>query len=141
MLNERYGKWTVVDPNDYRDKVLCRCDCGTERMVGRRFLTYGRSKSCGCESGAHLRGKTWNTAALAPEHAIAAVPGARFGRWTVIGDPEPRGKRRVVLCECDCGNQKQVGTDNLLKGTSKSCGCLKRDGARAALAQGEKRAS
>jgi hypothetical protein len=133
MLNARYGKWTVLDPNDYREKILCRCDCGTERMVGRRFLTYGKSKSCGCEQGAFLVGSSWNTEALAPDHSSKVEIGARFGRWTVISETEPRGKRRVALCECDCGTQKWIGTDNLLNKTSRSCGCLRRDAGRAVV--------
>lgn len=130
-MDTRYGRWTVLDPNDYRDTVPCQCDCGTQRNIRRRELLAGTTKSCGCQRGATMRGKHWNTRQLAPDHATTATPGNRFGRWTVIGEPQPRGKRRVVLCECDCGTQKHVGTDNLLSGVSKSCGCLKREAARA----------
>lgn len=45
---ERYGRLVVVRsriPNEL--KVLCRCDCGTEKWV--TFTTLGKStKSCGC---------------------------------------------------------------------------------------------
>lgn len=42
-----YGRWTVIahgGPN----KLLCRCECGTERAVDRSSLRNGTSTSCGC---------------------------------------------------------------------------------------------
>jgi hypothetical protein len=46
--NQRFGHWTVIGPcpRDTR-KVICRCDCGTERSVQSRALRVGTSKSCG----------------------------------------------------------------------------------------------
>lgn len=46
----RYGHWTVVERHE-GSKVLCRCDCGTEREVDAYALRSGRSKSCGCSKG------------------------------------------------------------------------------------------
>lgn len=31
-----------------RSKVLCRCDCGTEKVVSMNNLRTGNTKSCGC---------------------------------------------------------------------------------------------
>lgn len=39
---------------------------------------------------------------------------------------DKRGKH-LWLCECDCGNEKVVVSDNLSSGKSKSCGCLKKE--------------
>ena len=52
LTGQRFGKWTVIrraeNPN-YSDAVwLCRCDCGTVRIVRGKDLRYGKSKSCGC---------------------------------------------------------------------------------------------
>ena len=50
----------------------------------------------------------------------------RYGRLTVV---EHRGKdhrnKHLWLCDCDCGNNKVVVSDNLSSGKSNSCGCLK----------------
>lgn len=43
----RFGRWTVLD-SGVRGKALCRCKCGTERLVARGNLTSGQSRSCGC---------------------------------------------------------------------------------------------
>jgi hypothetical protein len=42
-----YGSWTVVS-QPTGDKWLCRCQCGTEKLVVARTLKSGTSKSCGC---------------------------------------------------------------------------------------------
>lgn len=51
-IHQRFGLWTVVahaDPSTDRSvRVLCRCHCGTERVVRVRSLHRGISQSCGC---------------------------------------------------------------------------------------------
>jgi hypothetical protein len=49
---EVYNRWTVVE-TDVRDTsgnraALCRCACGTEKVVRLTSLTSGAAKSCGC---------------------------------------------------------------------------------------------
>ena len=53
------------------------------------------------------------------------ISNQRFGRFTAI---EPVGKskdRKIIwLCECDCGNTKNVPINYLSSGDTQSCGCL-----------------
>jgi hypothetical protein len=49
--------------------------------------------------------------------------GERFGRWTVVEEPD--GAWCYVVC--DCGHSREVRRSNLLSGQSTSCGCLLRD--------------
>ena len=42
----------LKDPHKY---YLCRCDCGTEKVVQGNSLRTGRSKSCGCLTGDSAR--------------------------------------------------------------------------------------
>lgn len=47
----RYGRWTVLwdQPDAQKNKmILCRCDCGVERLVFIGSLKAARSISCGC---------------------------------------------------------------------------------------------
>jgi hypothetical protein len=46
----RYGRWTVLIPYPGSVRALCRCDCGTERLIRRSDLARGESRSCGCLS-------------------------------------------------------------------------------------------
>jgi hypothetical protein len=47
-----FGRLTVKNDTVKREtgnrKVLCRCDCGTEKLVGVWELSNGVTKSCGC---------------------------------------------------------------------------------------------
>lgn len=49
----KFGKWTVIRRNPHKTKTrswhwLCRCECGSERVVNGHSLRSGRSISCGC---------------------------------------------------------------------------------------------
>ena len=56
----------------------------------------------------------------------ADLLGRKFGRLTVVKDVGLIDKySNGWLCECECGNKKRVRSRDLLKGATKSCGCLK----------------
>lgn len=46
-------KWVVVGPES-GGRALCRCECGTERIVELSSIRRGRSRSCG-KRGCHYR--------------------------------------------------------------------------------------
>jgi hypothetical protein len=51
LVGTKVGRWQIlsVGENDHGNwKVLCKCDCGTERYVRASRIREGRSKSCGC---------------------------------------------------------------------------------------------
>lgn len=66
---------------------------------------------------------------MANMRKVHDLTGQRFGRWTVIEiDDTPRKSRQCYwVCKCDCGRIKSVRADGLVGGTSRSCGCLKRE--------------
>lgn len=55
--------------------------------------------------------------------------GRRYGRLTVMYQSgfryKPSGQRTVLWhCRCDCGKEKDIPSNTLRNGRSKSCGCL-----------------
>lgn len=53
------------------------------------------------------------------------LTGKRFGRWHVLGfDRIDKHSNHYWFCVCKCGNKKSVSGKNLLRGRSKSCGCM-----------------
>lgn len=51
------------------------------------------------------------------------VIGKRFGRLVALSVYHAKNYR-YVKCQCDCGNEKAIRIDHLIKGRTKSCGCL-----------------
>lgn len=60
------------------------------------------------------------------------IVGRRFGRLVALDGESHRVGRRVYWwCRCDCGAVVAVDRANLLDGSTRSCGCLRRDMLRA----------
>lgn len=53
--------------------------------------------------------------------------GKKFGRLIVLERSNDKGRRVKWLCSCDCGGTKEVVSDQLMSGKTKSCGCLKKE--------------
>lgn len=123
---QRFGRFTAIRlVNDHGpSRWLCRCDCGTEKVVRMSHLTDGDTVSCGCyrrEMGRRM----------ASENKIGErsplYPGDRFGRWVVIQEDESRGHPYHYICRCDCGTVRSVNRCSLVTGSSKSCGCYHKE--------------
>lgn len=54
------------------------------------------------------------------------LAGKRFGRLVARKRIKANGKIKWI-CDCDCGNNKEVFQYNLTSGHTLSCGCLKRE--------------
>lgn len=53
LVGKRFWRWTVLSfaKRTSKDSLwLCRCDCGTERIVGANHLKSNGTMSCGCLS-------------------------------------------------------------------------------------------
>lgn len=113
---ELYGLWTVLQYVGDR-KYLCRCRCGTERLVRGDVLKSGLSKSCGCDT------KRLQSLSKIEQGPKEDLTGRRFGRRTVIR----YAGNSSWLCRCSCGAESVVQTGRLNFGDSMSCGCLSAD--------------
>ena len=60
---------------------------------------------------------------------IHDLTGQKFGRLTVLSKSSKRGPHGEMFwkCLCDCGNLTEVRSDSLLGGSTKSCGCLRKE--------------
>lgn len=61
---------------------------------------------------------------------IKDLTGMKFGRLTVIGraanfERSDGGIRIKWLCKCECGNECEALGENLVRGATQSCGCLR----------------
>ena len=122
LSGQCFGKLTVKcrDDKDHR-KWVCLCDCGREHSVFTHNLVKGRTTSCGC---------SWKSG----RKPKFIEEGTRFGKLTVIKSLGTRTlhycgsdstTRQFFLCQCDCGNTKEISLSDLQAGV-KTCGCGKR---------------
>lgn len=115
LAGMRFGKLVAVRHVGCVDKGngrkvsswLCKCDCGNEKIVAAGHLKEGRVRSCGCAASETIEKKRMR------------LEGMQFGEWTVLR--HVRGKKWI--CKCSCGTEKEVSSDHLLSGVTKSCGC------------------
>ena len=49
--------------------------------------------------------------------------GQRFGKLVVLEKAPSRSGHTYWLCQCDCGNKKEIQTAHLTSGATVSCGC------------------
>ena len=123
----RYGRLTVLEratkehQRGRREACWwCECDCGSKIVAIGSSLRSGRIKSCGCLQKELARQK----------HTTNLV-GQKFGRLLVdkrAGSNE-RGEA-LWLGKCECGNDVIVSGLTLRRGSTKSCGCLRKERAR-----------
>ena len=114
------GRWTVIrkwgrDKN-HNIMWLCRCTCGTERIMSSNKIRWGDSQSCRCLANE-----------LTSKRTFIDLTGQVFNRWTVIRYIGYRSGHASWLCRCECGTEKAVDSNNLKLGHSKSCGCFRED--------------
>ena len=109
----RFGKLVAIgysSGNKYGGAMWdCKCDCGNITTVRASTLKDGRTTSCGCVRRDELTGK-------------------KFGKLLVTGyaGTNKSGKPDWE-CKCECGNYCKVSAANLKRGTTKSCGCIRRE--------------
>ncbi|MBO6243354.1 MAG: hypothetical protein J6O41_02140 [Clostridia bacterium] len=120
LVGQRFGRLTVLNraekPENSKSTSafwLCRCDCGTEKIISGNVLRQGKAKSCGCYNrDSH-------------KYTTVDLTGKQFGDLTVLcraDKPENlKSKGAYWLCKCSCGKEKVMYGRTLLGG-AKSCG-------------------
>lgn len=89
-LGQQIGHWTIIGLPDgepeHKNKIRCRCVCGTIRWIYRQTLTNGTSRSCGCRrheraNAQQIAGKEKGKRVISSIHQAHLAPKyAGFGR-------------------------------------------------------------
>ena len=128
---KRTDKNTWKNPN--YPEYLCKCECGNEVVVQKRFLLNGHKKSCGCLQKETRANNSRKAAGSGKTKKSIDITGKRFGRWTVLYKStktysQPNGTEYALWhCRCDCGTERDILSANLRDGKTKSCGCYLSD--------------
>lgn len=95
-------------------------------------LTCGYVGSNGISSINKVKDSTQCTKCMNRLHRRAVdIKGKTFGEWKVIGHTRrlmtPGGSYYYLAeCRCSCGTKRDVPVYNLIRGLTKSCGCLQK---------------
>ena len=112
MIGKTFEKWTVISfegLNKYRQKkYLCKCECGTKKIVVGSYLRNSGSKSCGCIK----KPKNISTKNLKKRHGKLRI----IGEHLIYIDG-----RCYVECLCDCGRKCLKLVYNLKKYKNPAC--------------------
>jgi hypothetical protein len=55
------------------------------------------------------------------------LTGKKFGRLTAIAEHSKKHRKIIWSCKCECGKEVNVIGSDLVRGKTKSCGCLKKE--------------
>lgn len=118
-LGNRYGSLVVIGQDKKYNKTAwkCRCDCGNITIATGSELRTGRVTSCGVGCPTKLGKGNFKD-----------LSGQRFGRLLVLyRNGSSKNKKVLWHCRCDCGEEVDIVSAQLLNGNTQSCGCLQRE--------------
>lgn len=120
----RFGSYTVIGPVSGKEGGksgrLCRCVCGSEKVVALHCLRNGRQLSC--RDNCLGRRK----ALFALKKRRKEEPGTRYGKLVVTRIFRGPDGNSWAVADCDCGTTGfKVALASLKTGNTKGCGCLK----------------
>lgn len=116
LIGQRFGHLTVIEDTGKRlhRSVIwkCKCDCGNEHEVTSNNLNGGQVNSCGKPNCPYHR-------------TFENLKGQRFGKLVAMYPTSMKdGSHMYWVCQCDCGNQHEVSSCGLKRGSVQSCGCI-----------------
>ena len=116
LIGQRFGHLTVIEDTGKRlhRSIIwkCKCDCGNEHEVTSNNLNGGQVNSCGKQNCPYYR-------------TFENLKGQRFGKLVAMYPTSMKdGSHMYWVCQCDCGNQHEVASNHLKRGSVQSCGCI-----------------
>ena len=148
LTGQNFGELTVLErdfeiqkkhPAERQAWWKCKCNaCGKEKSL--RASVIKKAKTCGCRNGAKEGTVPIAAIEAAKRNNKIDLTGQRFTRLLVLEEADAEhqvyynGKHKVTWkCLCDCGNIHYATTENLRRGDTPSCGCIKKENQRAKL--------
>lgn len=118
IIGKKYNKLTAIKKiNDGKSdsRYLFKCDCGKEKIILKRNVISGKTKSCGCISVE----KTIN-------RCFKDITNKKHGRLLPLSYFR-KGNKIYWHCLCDCGMTTDVQSSKLISGKIVSCGCYRKE--------------
>lgn len=124
LVDKTFGYLTILEVfQRYKGATLrVKCKCGKEVIKSASRVLTGHCKSCGCRDFPRLH-------RTKPIHSIIE-PNCKYSRLTTVSKENKKGKNDKStqtwwLCECNCGNKKEIRETHIKYGNVVSCGCMR----------------
>jgi hypothetical protein len=109
-----FHSWTVLEDYSIDNKrILCRCECGTERPILAYRLGKDDSRSCGCGRNGVPR----------PPAEPYMHPGEIYGLLTALEGAIYASD--TIRFQCECGEEADKEAGMVKRGQTRSCRCLR----------------
>lgn len=111
MINQQFGIYLVLEKNiqlsQQKKRIYWKCECQK------------------CKSIQNVRTDSLKRLPNSCPECKNSLLGKRFGKLLVLkkGKIDNNG-HAYWICQCDCGNKKEINGSNLISGYTQSCGCL-----------------
>jgi len=108
---------SLTKDKNNRTAWLCKCDCGSTKIVRGSDLRTGKITTCG-QKGCPCK-------SLRSAVRIDRT-NQRYGKLVALYENGRSKSGKIIWhCKCDCGNECDVIGSDLASGMTQSCGCLK----------------
>ena len=108
--------------NNWYGEFQCPC-CGKPFEAQIQHIRLDDVKNCGCERVYGLGSPNYPD----DKRNTLDLTNKKFGKWTAlypVGGKDEYSSRSIYWhCRCDCGTEKDVSSNSLVRGDSLSCGC------------------
>jgi 5-methylcytosine-specific restriction endonuclease McrA len=126
LTGQRFGKLLILGEgakdNLNRFCWVALCDCGNTINAREQGLLAGSLNSCGCLR----KEKAITRTNQKLKDAFDLVKGRKFNLLTVRKLLPSKDGQSQYRCKCDCGKTIDLKAHWVVKGRTKSCGCLRK---------------
>lgn len=114
LPGEKFGSWKVIKEAEKscgQRRVVVRCNCGYEKEAFTSMLPKYKKNNSACKK-CKLLDKDLSFKKFGELLVLKRVRKNNHNHW-------------LYLCQCDCGNKKEVLANSLISGRTVSCGHTK----------------
>lgn len=126
ITGQKFGRLTVLKMIDKPEYIVakvgtgawceCKCECGNIVVKKANWLKMGHVQSCGCLHS--------ETSAINGHSSMIDLTNQRFGKLVALYPTEKRVRSGSIVwhCVCDCGEEKDIASTDLVQNKTHSCG-------------------
>lgn len=122
-INKQIGELTILSISDPLKELnynrLCKCKCSCGKEIETRLISVLRGKSQSCGHISRFAKKDYSE-----------YVNKQFGELTILSISEPikalKSNRRCT-CKCSCGKEVETSLNDVLRGSTTSCGHVHRE--------------